>query len=199
MFLYAGAVKLARYDHSGLIVARYKILPEPIASALGLVLPWVEVFAGVVLLFGRFGPAGPALSTLLGLAFAYASSAVLRRGDDAPCGCSGGTEDRVTWATLARALLIACCGLMLLAIDWNTVHRAPVAVAVAVTLAALLPGGVILERRLRHARLHREQMLYAQEEVARLTRLNGSPPERSLSAGEASHEDSQQTRIAEAL
>jgi hypothetical protein len=89
VFIYAGAIKILDPVQFAYDIDNYKILPWTVGVALAFYLPWLELLAGVTLIFRRFY-AG-ALSILLALIaiFIAATIAAKARGLDITCGCFG--------------------------------------------------------------------------------------------------------------
>jgi hypothetical protein len=176
MFVYSAGLKLARYDGAASLVTGYRVLPRPVASAAGFLLPWLELLAGGGLLVAIY-PLGPALAVSLGTVFAYSSFRVLLRGDDVPCGCTGNVHDRVNRTTLVRALVIASCGAFVLIAGRSGFDAFPVPAVAAVTLASLLPAGLDVYGRVRHHRLLRQRRERERQEIVRLTnQVLAAPP-----------------------
>ncbi len=65
----------------------YQILPDGLVNLTALILPWVELFLGVLLIIGIWMPGAAVLSTLLFMVFMGALSYNLARGLDIGCGC----------------------------------------------------------------------------------------------------------------
>ena len=70
-------------------VDNYKLLPWPIAVALGFYLPWLEIFSGLALIFRRLYSGSLVILTALTVTFIIASSIAKARGLDISCGCFG--------------------------------------------------------------------------------------------------------------
>ncbi|MGH8099978.1 MAG: MauE/DoxX family redox-associated membrane protein [Chthoniobacterales bacterium] len=89
VFIYAGVLKIMDPVQFAYDIDNYKILPWTVGVALAFYLPWVELLAGVALIFRRFY--GGALSILLALiaTFIAATIAAKARGLDITCGCFG--------------------------------------------------------------------------------------------------------------
>lgn len=71
------------------LVKGYGILPDSLAQAYGLVVPWVELFIGCCLILGVFSRFASALSIPLTLSFVIASSYALINDIGVNCGCFG--------------------------------------------------------------------------------------------------------------
>jgi hypothetical protein len=179
MFLYSGAIKLARYDHVGVFVQQYDVLPPKLGYGVGLTLPWVELAAGVLFVTSWTNPVGPILGVGLGASFASAAFRVLRRNVDVPCGCGGYTDERVSKTTLSRGVVIASFSLLLVAA--GPVSLPPTVIAAVISLS-VVPGGIVVYRRLRRARAQHERIQQKKAEVARLTSVLANPvPDSTMS------------------
>lgn len=90
VLLIAGYLKAFSPDKSMMAVRAYDVLPIWIANALGIILPWLEIGAGLLLIIGvgiRYSAAfGAALMALFIIAIAQAWA----RGLSIDCGCFGG-------------------------------------------------------------------------------------------------------------
>jgi uncharacterized membrane protein YphA (DoxX/SURF4 family) len=90
VLLVAGYLKAFSPDKSMMAVRAYEVLPIWIANALGIILPWLEIGAGLLLIIGvgiRYAAAfGAALMMLFIIAIAQAWA----RGLSIDCGCFGG-------------------------------------------------------------------------------------------------------------
>src|SRR6202030_704958 len=63
--------------------------PWPVAVALALYLPWLEIFSGLALVTRRIYRGGLLILTLLTTVFIAASIVAKARGLDISCGCFG--------------------------------------------------------------------------------------------------------------
>lgn len=176
MFVYSAALKLAHYDQAGRTVTPYRIAPQRLEGAAGFALPWAELFAAASLLLGRLYPFGPLVSAMLGSAFAYGSFDVTRRRADVPCGCTGSTSERVTRATLGRAVAITSGSLLVLAARRRTYSRLPAVFVVCASLLSIVPALIDVSGRVRHARRHTQRKRHNKEAAESLTRVLASPP-----------------------
>jgi hypothetical protein len=145
LFTLASGLKLARYDHASSSLDGYALLPQKAARVVGYTLPWIELAAGMLLLYARTSLAGPALAALLGVAFWVGSADAVRRGSVSPCGCTGSNDDRVSKATVARASVITAGAVGLLV---SRPLQVPEAAAAGITVLALVPGMYLIYRRL---------------------------------------------------
>jgi uncharacterized membrane protein YphA (DoxX/SURF4 family) len=118
VFLYAAYTKLRQpWLLFAMSIDAYQILPEWAALTLGRVLPWLELFLGLLLATGfglRYAAAGA--SILLGLFFAVMVRAYVM-GMKIDCACFG-LGEAIGPATLARdgLLLALSVGLTVMAV-----------------------------------------------------------------------------------
>src|SRR3954466_3823654 len=89
LFIYAGAIKILDPVGFSRAIDNYKILPWPAAVALGLFLPWLEMFAGLALITRGLYRGGLLLLTGLTSVFIIATIVAKARGLDISCGCFG--------------------------------------------------------------------------------------------------------------
>ena len=86
-------------------VATYQILPLEVVNLAAILLPWVELAAGLMLLVGFRTRAAALLVSGMLLTFTLALGLALLRGLDMSCGCfasQGIDQDPISWRTLAR-------------------------------------------------------------------------------------------------
>jgi uncharacterized membrane protein YphA (DoxX/SURF4 family) len=90
VLLVAGYLKAVTPDKSMMAVRAYEVLPIWLANAFGIILPWLEIGAGILLIIGvaiRYAAIfGSALMVLFIIAIAQAWA----RGLSIDCGCFGG-------------------------------------------------------------------------------------------------------------
>lgn len=151
--LVAGAPKLrdtARFARS---VRAYRVLPGPVADAVGRALPFAEVIVGAALVLGVATRAASAVAVLMFLAFATGLTINLARGRrDLDCGCFAfGHADpdaaRISWfhAGRAAALAVAALPALLWATEpvWASSAAVGGAAAGVVIVAAVFAAGQV--------------------------------------------------------
>ena len=115
IFVYASLDKIAHPGEFAKIIANYAILPDFLVTLPALVLPWVELVAGLCLVAGLWRRSSALLLSLLLLVFMAALSFNAVRGIDVSCGCfstsAGDTEN--AWVLIFRDLLILVPGLLI--------------------------------------------------------------------------------------
>jgi hypothetical protein len=176
MFVYTAGLKLANLEREGTGVMEYQILPRRVARVVGFALPFGELLAGGLLLVGRIYPTGPLLAASLGSGFGYGAYTALRGESDAPCGCTGRREDRVTRVTLMRAIVIASCSISLLVAGKRSFPRLSGRLAAPVLLLALVPGARSAQERLRLQLQINEESARRNQRITELTRVLAVPP-----------------------
>jgi putative oxidoreductase len=105
IFLLACWHKLTDPGAFALDIATYQILPLALINPMALVLPWVELLAGIMMLIGfRTRPAALLIAGMMAI-FLVAISLALGKGLEMSCGCfasQGAAEDPISWRTIVR-------------------------------------------------------------------------------------------------
>lgn len=86
----AGYLKFDELDKSQMAVRAYEMLPVSLANFIGIVLPFAEIFIGLLLIVGAGIRVMGILSALLMLVFVIGISQAWARGLSIDCGCFGG-------------------------------------------------------------------------------------------------------------
>jgi len=115
IFIYASLDKIAHPMEFARIITNYQVLPDFLVTLPTLVLPWVELLAGVLLIAGIWTRSAAWLLSALLLAFILALAVNAVRGIDVSCGCfstrAGDTEN--AFVLMFRDLLILLPGLVI--------------------------------------------------------------------------------------
>jgi uncharacterized membrane protein YphA (DoxX/SURF4 family) len=90
VLLLAGYLKLDELDKSQMAVRAYEMLPVSLANLIGIVLPFAEIFMGILLILGAGTRVIGFMSALLMLVFVVGISQAWARGLSIDCGCFGG-------------------------------------------------------------------------------------------------------------
>ena len=101
VLLYAGVTKIKNGWEFAEAIANFGMLPPAGNQILAVLLPWWEIAAGALLIFGVWTRAAAIVSLLLFAAFAVAVISALARGLDIQCGCFSNAASRVGAKTLA--------------------------------------------------------------------------------------------------
>jgi hypothetical protein len=84
----------------------YELVGPKIGVLVAMVLPWVELFAGICLI-GSVFVGGALLASLgMGVLFTFVLSSALWRQLDISCGCFSSSAGKISYLTLIRAIVI---------------------------------------------------------------------------------------------
>jgi uncharacterized membrane protein YphA (DoxX/SURF4 family) len=133
IFVYASADKILHPAAFAKMVYNYQILPGGLINATAIILPWLELFLGILLLLGVWQPGAVLAANALLVAFFAALVFNALRGLDVECGCfsttPGQSQGPMAWY-LVRDSLFVLMGAFLF---WRTlctktqVGQAPIA------------------------------------------------------------------------
>ena len=105
VFVYASMYKINYPADFAESVAAYQLVPFWALNPMALLMPWVELVAGVLLVLGvRTRAAAVAIGGMLAV-FSLAVLLALVRGIPVGCGCFSSIEEPLGWGTLMRDLL----------------------------------------------------------------------------------------------
>jgi len=116
MFIYAGAVKIIDPDGFAQSIYNYHLLPGWMINIFAVMLPWIEVVAGISIVFGIWLQGGALIISGLLLMFVCALGISLARGLDISCGCftTNPVRDPINWLYMVRdSALLFMSGLVL--------------------------------------------------------------------------------------
>lgn len=114
LFLFASIEKIAQPEEFAQAITNYHLLPTVTVNAFAIILPWVELIAGLLLISGLLVRGSSFLLTLLLSMFAVAIFISVARGLDISCGCFGTTVARkVGWSALGEDVLMLAGSLLL--------------------------------------------------------------------------------------
>lgn len=129
VFVIACWHKILNPEMFALDVATYQLLPLSVVNGFALVLPWVELLAGLMLILGFRARAAALLAVLMMLSFILSLLWALHLGLDIACGCfasqAATTGDPISWQTLVRDGFWLALGLYVLTLDrmpWGLDH-----------------------------------------------------------------------------
>ena len=92
LFIWSGIAKLKDPITFADNVRNFQVVGDPIAPAVALFLPWIEVFAGIALMSGRFARGGSFILMGLMVFFTLLMGISWIRGLDITCGCFGDND-----------------------------------------------------------------------------------------------------------
>ena len=107
IFLFACWHKILEPAAFALDIATYQILPLGLVNPLAIVLPWVELAAGLMLLLAFRTRAAALLVAGMMVMFTVAIAIAVAKGLDMSCGCfasQASAEDPISWRTVLRDL-----------------------------------------------------------------------------------------------
>ena len=113
IFIWASYGKILDPAGFGQVIQNYRIMPEIFINPTAIILPWIEAFAGFLLIFGFFVRGASMLINLMMLIFIAAFIFNIYRGIDISCGCFSLSAEAATsmYYYLARDLLILFAGI----------------------------------------------------------------------------------------
>lgn len=123
VFLLACYHKIVHPDQFALDVATYEFLPLATVNLFAIMLPWVELGAGLLLVAGWKSRSAALLVVIMMISFIVALSSALSRGLDMSCGCFASNavteEDPISGMTLVRDGIWLAMAVYILVFDRN--------------------------------------------------------------------------------
>lgn len=93
VFIYAGAEKISDPEAFAISISNYRLLPTAAINFFAITLPWIELVAGILLIFGIAVKENSSILFSMLLVFTIAIVLSLFRGLSIDCGCFGkGTQ-----------------------------------------------------------------------------------------------------------
>ncbi len=113
VFVYASLDKIAHPAEFARIVNNYQILPHALINITAILLPWVELAAGLLLVCGLMSRGGSLIISLMLVVFIAAIGFNLARGLDFNCGCFSTSEDgmMIGWTKIGQNLVLLALSL----------------------------------------------------------------------------------------
>ncbi len=87
VFILAAYEKIARPMDFGRAIQAYQLVNGYLISPAAILIPWIELFAGLLLLFNVFTRPTALILAGMNLLFIFAISSVILRGMNIDCGC----------------------------------------------------------------------------------------------------------------
>ncbi len=118
VFIYAGAEKIT--DPSGFSTAinNYRLLPISFVNFFAITMPWIEISAGILLVFGIAVKENAFIINVMLLVFIIAIGISLARGLSIDCGCFG-KGNQIGIQKLIENSLMFLAGVLLIIYDSN--------------------------------------------------------------------------------
>ena len=116
VFIYASFHKIMEPAVFAKNIYGYYLFPESSINLIAIVLPWVELFAGVCLCCGIRPKSSALMINIMLLGFILAISINLARGIEFDCGCfdSGGGENMPAHELLFRDIIYLAMGIFVM-------------------------------------------------------------------------------------
>ena len=118
IFIFAAVSKVADPEGFSQSIYNYKLMPDFLINVLAIVFPWIELVAGILLVFGISVKENSAILTGLLVVFIIAIVISLARGLDINCGCFGTVEgSKVGLMKILENVGLVLLGLILIKFD----------------------------------------------------------------------------------
>ncbi len=105
VFIYASMYKINYPTEFAESIAAYQLIPYWAVNLTALILPWIELVAGVLLVLGIRTKSAAAVIGALLFIFTLAILITMMRGIPIGCGCFTSVEEPLNWRTLVRDLV----------------------------------------------------------------------------------------------
>lgn len=114
LFVYAGAVKVLEPLDFAQNIRNYQLVGQALSFVTAIVLPWLEILAGLALILGVWTRGAALVVTGLLVLFIVLTAVTLVRGLDVDCGCFGSLSRKSGWSVILEDLGMLALGLALL-------------------------------------------------------------------------------------
>jgi uncharacterized membrane protein YphA (DoxX/SURF4 family) len=106
VFIYASFYKIAEPELFAKSITYYKAMPVSLVNIMAIIMPWLELFTGVMLILGVFSKSNAFIIAIMLLIFIVAISQALLRDIDISCGCFRPEgEERIGLGLLSRDII----------------------------------------------------------------------------------------------
>ncbi|MFH1526917.1 MAG: MauE/DoxX family redox-associated membrane protein [Bacteroidota bacterium] len=89
VFIFASLDKIANPGDFAVAIVNYKLIPLSLVNIFAIVIPWLELFCGILILFGEYIKESSFIISSLLLVFVVMIAAAVFRNLDIDCGCFG--------------------------------------------------------------------------------------------------------------
>ena len=114
LFVYAGAVKVLDPLDFAQNIRNYQLVGQSLSFVAAIVLPWLEILAGLALILGVWTRGAALAITGLLVFFIVLTAVTMVRGLDVDCGCFGSLSRKSGWGVILEDLGMLALGLALL-------------------------------------------------------------------------------------
>ena len=113
-FVWTGAIKILEPAPFALAIGNYRLVPHELINIVAILVPWIEVIAGLSVLAGIWLRAGAFIIMVITAIFLLAIASALARGLDIECACFGTIGgNRIGLHTLAIDFALFCLSALL--------------------------------------------------------------------------------------
>jgi putative oxidoreductase len=116
LFIYAGAEKISDPSGFSTSISNYKLLPVYTVNFFAITMPWIEIVAGILLVFGISVKENAFIINAMLIVFIVAISISLARGLSIDCGCFG-KGNQIGIQKLIENTLMFFAGVLLILYD----------------------------------------------------------------------------------
>ncbi|MBU2508167.1 MAG: DoxX family membrane protein, partial [Bacteroidetes bacterium] len=107
VFIFASLDKIANPGDFAVAIVNYKIIPLSLVNIFAIVIPWLELFCGILILFGEYIKESSFIISSLLLVFVVMIAAAVFRNLDIDCGCFGTLDaQKVGLTKIAENILL---------------------------------------------------------------------------------------------
>ena len=114
LFVYAGAVKVLDPLDFAQNIRNYQLVGQSLSFVAAIVLPWLEILAGLALILGVWTRGAALVVTGLLVFFIVLTAVTMIRGLDVDCGCFGSLSRKSGWGVILEDLGMLALGLSIL-------------------------------------------------------------------------------------
>ena len=114
LFVYAGAVKVLDPLDFAQDILNYQLVGQSLSLIAAIVLPWLEILAGLFLIAGTWKHGAALIISALLVFFIVLTAVTMIRGLEVDCGCFGALSRRSGWGVILEDLAMLYLGVWLL-------------------------------------------------------------------------------------
>lgn len=121
LFLYASLDKIIYPSKFAEIIYNYRVLPVELVNICAILVPWIEVFIGIMLLIGIWVDASAFMLSGITFVFTFLIISAIFRGLNIECGCFSldAEGSLVSWKRVIEDIFILIGGLYLVWFNWK--------------------------------------------------------------------------------
>ena len=121
LFLYASLDKIIYPSKFAEVIYNYRLLPVELVNICAILVPWIEVFIGIMLLIGIWVDASAFMLSSITFVFTFMIISAIFRGLNIECGCFSldAEGSLVSWKRVIEDIFILIGGLYLIWFNWK--------------------------------------------------------------------------------